>query len=272
MFGHGLGDGHWQDPWPGRLRSLDPRVRPCTILTGDVHEAATRTLDHFGTPKTAEGQEARNALLMQQSEASRDVAALLKESIENAQVFQGGGQAIDEGSSLEDRLRKAAADGAARLFHKFSLADSTGWPQAYQDAAKGLVNALERSGHMTPAETHPMALEVFAFLGSGSFKGLKLRERFMGTPYGWSNEAVNAVLAVLFSAGQLKVTAASGQPVAVGKFLERDVNQYARKLEPKGQQVQVPSRMVRTEAELDAWLADVRAAALAKLQMGPVQL
>jgi hypothetical protein len=229
-------------------------------------------LDHFGTPKTAEGQEARNALLMQQSEASRDVATLLKESIENAQIFQGGGQAIDEGSSLEDRLRKAAADGAARLFHKFSLADSTGWPQAYQDAAKGLVNALERSGHMTPAETHPIALEVFALLGSGSFEGLKLRERFMGAPYGWSNEAVNAVLAVLFSAGQLKVTAASGQPVAVGKFLERDVNQYARKLEPKVQQVQVPSRMVRTEAELDASLADVRAAALAKLQMGPVQL
>ena len=46
----------------------------------------------------------------------------------------------------------------------------------------------------------------------------------------------------------------------------------ARKLEPKVQQVQVPSRMVRTEAELDAWLAEVRQAALAKLQIGPVQL
>ena len=198
------------------------------LITAIVkREAATRTLDHFGTPKTAEGQEARNALLMQQTEAGREVATALKESIENAQVFQGGGQAIDEGSSLEDRLRKAAADGAARLFHKFALADSTGWSQAYQDAAKGLVNALERTGHMTPAETHPMALEVFAFIGSGSFKGLKLRDRFMGAPYGWSNEAVNAVLAVLFAAGLLKLTAASGQPVVVGKFLERDVNQYA---------------------------------------------
>jgi hypothetical protein len=29
--------------------------------------------------------------------------------------------------------------------------------------------------------------------------------------------------------------------------------------------------MVRTEAELDTWLADVRAAALAKLPAGPVQ-
>ena len=190
-------------------------------------EAATRTLEHFGGPKTAEGQEARNALLMQQSEASRNVSALLAEAISNAQVFQGGGQAVDEGDSLEERLRKAAADGAARLFHKFSLADASGWLQAYQDAAKGLVNALERVGHMTPAETHPMALEIFTVIGSGSHKGAKLRDRFMGAPYGWSNEAVIAVLAALFAAGQLKVTSASGQAVAMGKFLERDVGQYA---------------------------------------------
>lgn len=190
-------------------------------------EAATRTLNFFGAPKTPEGQEARNALVMQQTTASSDVAELLADAIKNAQVFQGGGQAIDDGTSLEDRLRKAAADGAARLFHKFSLADASGWPQAYQEAAKGLVNALERVGHKTSPELHPVAQEILAHIGSGSQKGVKLKERFTGTTYGWSPEAVLGTLAVLFAAGQLKVTSANGQPLAAGKFLERDTNQYA---------------------------------------------
>ena len=46
----------------------------------------------------------------------------------------------------------------------------------------------------------------------------------------------------------------------------------SKKLEPKVQPYAVPPRIVRDEAELDAWLAEVRAAALAKLALGPVQL
>ena len=190
-------------------------------------EAAARTLDHFGSPKSAEGQEARNALVMQQSTAAKDVADLLADAIQNAQVFQGGGQPLEDAITLEEKLRKAAADGAARLFHKFAAADATGWPQAYQEAARGLINALEKVGHKTPAETHAVALELLAHIGPGSFKGAKLSERFTGAPFGWSFEAVMAVLAALFACGQLKVSSASGQPLAMGKFLERDFKQYA---------------------------------------------
>jgi hypothetical protein len=190
-------------------------------------EAARRTLEHFGLPKTAEGQEARNALAKQQSGAETRVTLLLTEAIANAQVFQGGGQPVEEGASLEERLKKSATDGATRLFPKFSMADVTGWPQAFQDAARGLVNSLERVGYMQAAETHPGALEILSFIGNGSHKGGKLKERFTGADYGWSNEAVLALLAVLFAAGQLKVTSANGQILAPGKFLERDANQYA---------------------------------------------
>jgi hypothetical protein len=190
-------------------------------------EAAKRTLDHFGQPKTAEGQEARNALAKQQSGAESRVAELLAEAIANAQVFQGGGQAVEDGATLDERLKKSATDGATRLFPKFSLADVSGWPKAFEEAAKGLVNALERVGHMQAAETHPGAQEILAHIVAGSHKGAKLKERFTGATYGWSNEAVLALLAVLFAAGQLKVTTASGQVLAPGKFLERDANQYA---------------------------------------------
>ena len=198
-----------------------------TLVTAIVErEAATRTLAHFGSPKTPEGQEARNALLKQQGDAQKRAAELLSDAVTSAQLFQGGGQAVDEGNTLDERLRKAATDGAARLFNRFAMADAIGWAQAYQDAAKGLVDAMKKIGHETPAETHPVAQEILIHIGAGSLKGSKLRDRFMGSPYGWSNEAVNAALAVLFAVGQLRVTTPSGQPLAVGKFLERDVNQY----------------------------------------------
>lgn len=192
-----------------------------------TREAAKRTLEHFGQPKTTEGQEARNALVKQQSGAEIRVDDLLAEAIANAQVFQGGGQAVDEGTTLEERIKKSATDGATRLFPKFSQTDVAGWLKAYEDASKGLVNALERVGYMQAAETHPGAQEILSHIGAGSHKGAKLRERFAGAPYGWSNEAVLALLAVLFAAGQLKVSSVSGQALALGKFLERDVNQYA---------------------------------------------
>ena len=198
-----------------------------TLVTAIVErEAATRTLAHFGSPKTPEGQEARNALLKQQGDAQKRAAELLSDAVTSAQLFQGGGQAVDEGNTLDERLRKAATDGAARLFNRFAMADAIGWPQAYQDAAKGLVDAMKKIGHETPAETHPVAQEILIHIGAGSLKGSKLRDRFMSSPYGWGNEAVNATLAVLFAVGQLRVVTPSGQPLTAGKFLERDVNQY----------------------------------------------
>ena len=229
-------------------------------------EAAARTLAYFGAPKTPEGQEARNALLKQQSDAEAHAADLLREAIGNAQVFQGGGQLIDEGEALEDRLRKAAADGAARLFNRFALADLVGWPQAYQEAAKGLTDALQKVGFVAAAETHPVAQEILSHIGAGSVKGSKLRERFMSSPYGWSNEAVNAALAVLFAVGQLRVTTQGGVPLAAGKFLERDVNHYdfARENTPLSQaDKRAVARLTKckpddAEVEAPRWVAKLK--------------
>ncbi|KFB73524.1 MAG: hypothetical protein AW09_001214 [Candidatus Accumulibacter phosphatis] len=38
------------------------------------------------------------------------------------------------------------------------------------------------------------------------------------------------------------------------------------------QPVTLPRRLLRSEADLEAWLAEVRSAVLAKLSNGPVQL
>jgi hypothetical protein len=61
-----------------------------------------------------------------------------------------------------------------------------------------------------------------------------------------------------------------GQAVA-GK-VQQAAAACAKKLEPSVQPFQAPSRMVRSEAELEAWLTEVGTAVKAKLKSGPVQL
>jgi hypothetical protein len=46
----------------------------------------------------------------------------------------------------------------------------------------------------------------------------------------------------------------------------------AQKLEPKVQPLTPPHRILHNEADLDAWVAEVRKAVLTKLADGPVQL
>lgn len=188
-----------------------------------TREAADRTLGHFGEPQTSEGQEARNALAKQKRDAETAVADLIRQAIDQAQIVQGGGQVVDDGLTLDERIKKAGSDAATRLFRKFNLADASGWDRAFTDAERGLVNALEKIGHKESAESHPAAQELLARLGSAAWRGGKVREEFTGPPYGWSQDAVDALLAVLFAAGQLRIVNASGAHWPPGRFNRRDV-------------------------------------------------
>lgn len=58
---------------------------------------------------------------------------------------------------------------------------------------------------------------------------------------------------------------------AVAGKLQQAAAACAKKLEPTVQSYAAPARMVRSEAELDAWLDEVRQAVKAKLAGGPVQ-
>ena len=189
-----------------------------------TREAAERTIGHFGDAQTPEGQEARNALLKQQGDANVRVDTLIREALQQARIIQGGGQVVEEGATLDDRLKKAGGDAVVRLFPKFAMADASGWDKSFGDAEKGLVNALERIGHSGAAETHGAAQEILHRIGSNAWKGNKLREEFMTEPYGWSQDAVDALLAVLFAVGQLRITNASGAAWPAGKYSRRDAN------------------------------------------------
>ena len=201
------------------LPKKDELVR--SVIT---REAADRTLGHFCEANEREEEEAHKALFKQRTDAEERVRNLLREALAQAQVVQGGGQIVEEGNSLEDSIKKVGTDATTRLYHKFSMADAAGWDRAFVDAEKGLVNALDRVGHAGAAESHPAAQAMLRRIGSGALKGAKLREEFMGTPYGWSQDAVDALLAVLFASGQLRVVNAGNVPWPAGRFNRRDVS------------------------------------------------
>jgi len=235
-----------------------------------TREAADRTIGHFGDPQTPEGQEARNALLKQQSDADLRVAALLRDALQQARVVQGGGQIIEEGTSLDDRLKKAGGDAVARLFPKFAMSDANGWDKAFADAERGLVNALEKIGYTGAAEAHPAAQEILSRMGSNAWKGNKLREQFMTEPYGWSQDAVDTLLAVLFAVGQLRITNASGSAWPGSKYSRRDANSstFSRETAPlSNEEKRAIARLVKCkpdEAETRApdYVAKLKTAAL----------
>jgi hypothetical protein len=213
-----------------------------------TREAADRTLGHFGEAQTAEGQEARNALAKQKRDAETRVNDLIRQALEQAQIIQGGGQVVEDGATLDDRIKQAATDAAARLFRKFGLADANGWDKAFNDAERGLVNALEKIGHQETAEAHPAAQEILQRLGSSAWRGSKLREEFMGEPYGWSQDAVDALLAVLFAASQLRIVNAAGSAWPAGRFNRRDVaaSSFSRETAPlSNEEKRAIARLVR---------------------------
>ncbi len=233
-----------------------------------TREAAERTIGHFGDPQTPEGQEARNALQKQKGDANVRVDTLIREALQQARIVQGGGQIVEEETSLDVRIKKAAGDAVVRLFPKFSMADATGWDKAFADAEKGLVNALERIGHSGAADTHPAAQEVLFRIGSTAWKGNKLREEFMGEPYGWSQDAVDALLAALFAVGQLRITNASGAAWPAGKYSRRDANSstFSRETAPlSNEEKRAIARLVKckpddAEARAPDYVAKLKAA------------
>jgi hypothetical protein len=56
-----------------------------------------------------------------------------------------------------------------------------------------------------------------------------------------------------------------------GGVLGRALTLLAQKLEPEVQSVSMPHRIVRSEADLDALLTEVKSSVLDKLTRGPVQ-
>lgn len=164
-------------------------------------EAATQTLQFKGSPTTNEGQEARRSIQTRQineEQRAKDLAATV---VQEARLFLSGGQ---EQTVIELRaaVETSAEEVLARLYPKFGLADSPNWPTVLRKAKEGAANALTAVGHPGDVQTHPVASAILTFVGAGK-KGTDVRRLFTAPPYGWPQDAIDAVLVALLISNHL---------------------------------------------------------------------
>lgn len=178
-------------------------------------ESARATIEFKGTPSTAEGREARDAMSarMREAEVRRD--EIISQVIDGSKVFQGGGTEMFQ-LNLVEKVRAAAEASLDRLFPNFRDADHDRWDSVINRAKNGDEDALKAVGFSDKPEKHPVCSAILSFVGSGK-KGKEIRSAFEDSPYGWPRDAVDAGLIVLHTAGHLRATH-NGNPLTVGQL------------------------------------------------------
>jgi hypothetical protein len=179
--------------------------------------AARRVLDHYGTPSTPEGLEARQAMQSRLSRAEEDCNEHILDVIANALVLKGGG--IEEyGTKLSQKLQSAASEASlARLFPEFPKADHGSWGTAVKRAKDRSDSPLTAVGHQGSNDSHPVARQVIASIGGGK-EGSAIRAELRVAPYGWPQDAIDAVLLALHRDGTLSAKDSQNNPIDVGQI------------------------------------------------------
>jgi hypothetical protein len=161
-------------------------------------EAALKTIEFKGNAgggtAAAEARQSMEARF-DQSKAARD--KLIAEIVGSATVFQAGGNELLE-SSLEAKLREAAAASVVRLFPRFKDGDgsTSAWESAVKRARDGAEHPFQPLGYTAAIELHPVAQQVLIAIGGGA-SGTDVRKALKSTPFGWPQDAIDTALLAL---------------------------------------------------------------------------
>lgn len=175
-------------------------------------QAAEETVHYKGNPTTPEGMDARRSIVTRQANDSQKLEDLINQIIGGARVFLSGGHELPV-IALKETVEDAAKQVLTRLYPKFHIADSANWPTVLRKAKEGNANALSHVGYQGDPQSHPVAADLLKTIGAGK-RGADLRKSFCAPPYGWPQDAVDAVLATLLASNHLTARL-SGQPLAL---------------------------------------------------------
>lgn len=165
-------------------------------------EAAEGAIEFKGVPSTDGAREAKNAMATR-SRAALDTRDMIIASIvDEARVFQGGGNE-SYGLSFFEKVKTVAEYSLDRLFPKFSDADDHRWNTVINRAKAGAEDALSAVDWADAPEKHPVCAGVLHAIGSGC-KGKDIRDAFEAPPCGWPRDAIDAALIVLFTSGYVR--------------------------------------------------------------------
>ena len=220
-----------RDEWSSSLREMESAARSLGAEDPTLHvhlpkksadllkdriidvEAARQVLDHYGAPTSPEGREARESMESRRAIAEQERGAIIGAIIRSAKVLQGGGSEIF-GTDLEEKLATGAKASLARLFPRFGDGDQKAWEAALRRARQGSDQPLKAVGWDGATDAHPVAKEVLGSIGTGA-RGTAIHKKLKAPPYGWPQDAIDAVLLALHRSGHLRATR-NGQPISRG--------------------------------------------------------
>lgn len=186
-----------------------------------AHAASSETLNTRPSSTTPESIEARKGMESRHEIERSKLNGLVAGVLENARVFQGGGNELSE-RSLREAVQTGVNSSLARMFPRFKDADHTGWDRVFQRATQGAADALSAVGYTGDAEKNPVCAEVRAFVGPSGKKGSEVRKHFAGSSWGWPQDAVDAALMVLVAGGYVRASR-SGVPVTVREIERQQI-------------------------------------------------
>ena len=147
---------------------------------------------------------------------------LIGQILGGARLFLSGGQE-QSFMGLKEGVEDAAKQVLNRLYPKFHDGDSAKWPQVLKKAKEGSPSALEQVGFTGDPQTHPVAAAIIAFMGSGK-TGLEIRKKFNASPYGWPQDAIDAVLTTLLASNHLSARI-NGNPLSLAEVDQKKLGQ-----------------------------------------------
>lgn len=144
--------------------------------------------------------------------AAEEVEKIIKECISHSTVLLSGGEEITHGSSLSERIKKAAQSSIARQYSKFSLADHEKWGKVYEAVNNGNTGALSLIDFQQNHLEHKAVIEVLSSINFAT-PGEQLYKKFLSPPYGWGTDAVDSIIALLMLAENIEARDESNKAV-----------------------------------------------------------
>ncbi len=182
-----------------------PRRDPDQVKEASASYLAAEETLRAPTPQTEGGRDAQCSMKTRRDSESERLDRLLRQVVEHARVFQGGGAEATV-STLGSALETAAQRSLVRMFPKFSAGDNANWAKVADKVRDGAPDALVAVGYQGTATAHPVCKEVLATVNPAGIKGADLQRELTGPPYGWPRDAVSAAVLVLMAAGNIRAT------------------------------------------------------------------
>lgn len=165
--------------------------------------AAEKTLEAKGQPSTPEEEQAKKSMETRQGLAKIEIEELIGKICMDSVVYLAGGNKVESGT-IKDNIEEALYSIADRQFPDFKgKADYKDWDKALTRALPGDPEALKKIGWDKEPKDHPVAIEILRFIGNAAKQGKEIRNHFMRSPYGWSQDAIDTMILMLKNTGVL---------------------------------------------------------------------